>query len=90
MDTNEYDEQNLFVVDFSQNIYNITGEQDDNSDNDDNFKEIWNEKNFGGNRGRGRGQRWGQGWNSTRNNSSGMDNREQIAQLPPLSFFNAF
>ncbi|GES80728.1 hypothetical protein RCL_jg90.t1 [Rhizophagus clarus] len=62
MDTNEYDEQNLFVVDFSQNIYDITGEQDDNSDNDDNIEEIRNEENFGGNRGRGRGQKRGQGW----------------------------
>ncbi|GES95040.1 piggyBac transposable element-derived protein 4-like [Rhizophagus clarus] len=62
MDTNEYDEQNLFVVNFSWNIYDITGEQDDNSDNDDNFEEIRNEENFGGNRGRGRGQRRGQGW----------------------------
>ncbi|GES98581.1 hypothetical protein RCL_jg5468.t1 [Rhizophagus clarus] len=47
-------------------------------------------ENFGGNRGRGRGQRRGQGWSSARNNSSGRDNREQTAQLPPPPFFNAF
>lgn len=56
MDIDEYDEQDLFIVDFSQNIYDNTDEPDDDSDN---FEEIQNEENIrgrGGNRGRGRGQ----------------------------------
>jgi len=61
MDTIECDEQDLFVVNFSRNIYDITGEQDNDIDNFDNFEEIQNEMNIrggGGNRSRGRGRRW--------------------------------
>ncbi|PKK75333.1 hypothetical protein RhiirC2_773723 [Rhizophagus irregularis] len=48
MDTNEYDEQDLFIVDFSQNIHNITDEQDNNSDSNNNVEEIQNEENVSG------------------------------------------
>ncbi|CAB4422420.1 unnamed protein product [Rhizophagus irregularis] len=47
-DTNEYDKQDLFIVDFSRNIHNITDEQDNNSDSSDNVEEIQNEENVGG------------------------------------------
>lgn len=75
MDIDEYDEQDLFIVDFSQNIYDNTDEPDDDSDN---FEEIQNEKNIrdrGGNRGRGRGQGQGQGqgWSRAGNSSSERD-----------------
>ncbi|CAB4425429.1 unnamed protein product [Rhizophagus irregularis] len=91
MDTNEYDEQDLFIVDFSQNIHNITDEQDNNNDSSDNVEEIQNEENVvgrSGNRGRGRGQSRGQG--RARNSSSGRNNREQAAQLLPPPFFDNF
>ncbi|CAB5337296.1 unnamed protein product [Rhizophagus irregularis] len=91
MDTNEYDEQDLFIVDFSQNIHNITDEQDNNSDSSDNVEEIQNEENVsgrGGNRGRGRDR--GRGRGRARNSSSERDNREQAVQLPPPPFFDNF
>ena len=43
MDTIEYDEQDLFVVDFARNIHNITDENDDDIKNFDNFEEIHEE-----------------------------------------------
>jgi hypothetical protein len=94
MDINEYDEQDLFIVDFSRNIRNITDEQDNNSDNSDNIEEIQNEENIGGrggNRSRGRGQGQGRGRSRAKNSgSSGRVNREQTVQLPPPPFFDAF
>ncbi|CAB4375656.1 unnamed protein product [Rhizophagus irregularis] len=87
MDTNEYDEQDLFIVDFSQNIHNITDEQDNNSDSNNNVEEIQNEENVSGrDDNRSRDQDRGQG--RARNSSSGRDNREQqAAQLSTTTFF---
>ncbi|GBB97600.1 hypothetical protein RclHR1_03010003 [Rhizophagus clarus] len=94
MDIIEYDEQDLFVVDFARNIHNITDENDDNIENFDNFEEIHEEniQGRGSNRGRGRGRGRGKGRGGGRNNNSERDNNngEQIAQLPPPPFFNAF
>lgn len=87
MDTIEYNEQDLFVVNFARNIRDITDEHDD-IENFDNFEETHEEntQGRGSNRGRGRGRGRGRSRGRGRNNNS--ERGEQIAQLPPPPFFN--